>query len=97
MKVFNWDEDKNRLLKRERGVSFEQVVLCIEKGKLLDIIEHPNQEKYKGQWCYVVDLENYVFIVPYVESEESFFLKTIFPSRKYTRMYLHRRIKNESV
>jgi uncharacterized DUF497 family protein len=97
MKIFNWDEDKNRLLKHERGVSFEQVVFCIEKGKLLDIIEHPNQEKYKGQWCYVVDLENYVFIVPYVESEESIFLKTIFPSRKYTKMYLYRRIKNESI
>ena len=55
------------------------------------------QEQYKGQWCYVVDLENYVFIVPYVESEESIFLKTIFPSRKYTKRYLYRRIKNESV
>jgi len=97
MKIFNWDEDKNRWLKHERGVSFEQVVFCIEKGKLLDIIKHPNQKKYKGQWCYVVDLENYVFIVPYVEREESIFLKTIFPSRKYTKMYLHRRIKNESV
>ncbi len=97
MKIFNWDEDKNRLLKHERGVSFEQVVFCIEKGKLLDIIEHPNQEKYKEQRCYVVDIENYVFIVPYVESEQSIFLKTIFPSRKYTKMYLHRRIKNGSV
>ncbi len=67
-------------------------MVCIEKGKLLDIIEHPNQEKYKEQRCYVVDIENYVFIVPYVESEQSIFLKTIFPSRKYTKMYLHRRI-----
>ncbi len=97
MKIFNWDEDKNRLLKHERGVSFEQVVFSIEKRKLLDIIEHPNQENYKEQRCDVVDIENYVFIVPYVESEQSIFLKTIFPSRKYTKMYLHRRIKNGSV
>jgi hypothetical protein len=78
---------------RERGLSFEQVVLCIQSGKLLDIIEHPNQEKYKGQRCYVVDIENYVFIVPYIESESGIFLKTVFPSRKYTKMYLDREKK----
>ena len=90
MKIFSWNEDKNRWFKRERGLSFEQVVFCIESGKLLDIIKHPNQKKYKGQRCYVVDIENYVFIVPYIESENGIFLKTVFPSRKYTKMYLNR-------
>ena len=97
MKIFSWNEDKNKWIKHERGVSFEQVVFCIENGKLLDIIKHPNQKKYKGQGFYVVDIDNYVFIIPYVESENGFFLKTVFPSRKYTKMYLHRGIKNETV
>jgi len=89
MKTFSWDEDKNSWLKRERGVSFEEVIFCIENGKLLDVIRHPNQKKYSEQLFYVVDIDNYVFIVPYVESEEGIFLKTIFPSRKYTKIYLH--------
>ncbi len=88
MSTFNWDEDKNTWLKRERGVSFEEVIFCIENGNLLDVIRHPNQKKYSDQRFYVVDIGNYVFIVPYVESEESIFLKTIFPSRKYTKIYL---------
>ncbi len=88
MKTFNWDEHKNQWLKRKKGVSFEQVVFCIENGKLIDVIKHPNQEKYKGQKFYVIDIDNYAFIVPYVEEEQGIFLKTIFPSRKYTGIYL---------
>lgn len=88
MKTFNWDENKNRWLKRERGVSFEQVVVCIENGKLIDVIKHPNQKKYKGQKFYVIDIDHYAFIVPYVEEEQCIFLKTIFPSRKYAQIYL---------
>jgi len=90
MKTFNWDEGKNQWLKRERGVSFEQVVFCIEEGKLIDVIKHPNQAKYKEQKFYVIDIDNYAFIVPYVEEEQGIFLKTIFPSRKYTRIYLYK-------
>ena len=97
MKIFSWNEDKNKWIKHERGVSFEQVVFCIENGKLIDIIKHPNQKKYKGQRFYVVDIDNYVFIVPYVESENEIYLKTVFPSKKYTKIYLHRGIKNETV
>lgn len=97
MKTFNWNEDKNKWLQRERGISFEQVVFCIENEKLLDIIKHPNQEKYKGQCFYVVDIDNYALIVPYVESENAIFLKTIFPSRKYTKIYIRQETKNETV
>jgi uncharacterized DUF497 family protein len=97
MKIFNWDEEKNNWLKRERGVSFEQVVFCIEEGKLLDIVRHPNQERYKGQRLYIVDIDDYAFVVPYVESEGCIFLKTVFPSRKYTSMYLRKGGKNETV
>jgi len=88
MKPFEWDEDKNRWLKRERGVSFEQIVFSIANGNLLDVIRHPNQTKYCGQWVYVVEVENYVYLVPYVEERESIFLKTLFPSRKYTKRHL---------
>lgn len=88
MKTFDWDEDKNEWLKRERGVSFEDVVFSIDEGKLLGILQHPNQKRHKGQRLYIVEIENYAFVVPYVESEACIFFKTIFPSRKYTRMYL---------
>jgi uncharacterized DUF497 family protein len=91
MKPFEWDEDKNRWLKRERGVSFEQIVFSIANGNLLDVIRHPTQAKYCGQWVYVVEVENYVYLVPYVEDRESIFLKTLFPSRKYTKRHLRAR------
>ncbi|MDJ0818252.1 MAG: toxin [Desulfobacterales bacterium] len=88
MKPFDWDEEKNKWLKEEREVSFEQVVFSIENGKLLDIIKHPNRAKYKNQRIYVIEIEGYAYMVPYVEDDEIIFLKTIFPSRKYTKMYL---------
>ncbi|MBW2319176.1 MAG: DUF4258 domain-containing protein [Deltaproteobacteria bacterium] len=88
MRIFKWDEQKNDWLKRERGISFEQVVFCIEEGKLLDIVRHPNRKKYKGQRLYILDIDGYAFVVPYVESEECIFLQTVFPSRRFTGIYL---------
>ena len=88
MNIFRWDNDKNELLKQSRGVCFEQVVLLIEKGEVLDTIEHPNQDTYPGQKIAVVMIEAYAYIVPYVESHEEIFLKTIIPSRKATNKYL---------
>lgn len=88
MKSFVWDSDKNDRLKRERGVSFEEVVFHIERGDLLDILEHPNQEMYQGQKIFVVVIEDYVYLAPFVESDDEVFLKTVIPSRKATRHYL---------
>ena len=88
MKPFDWNEEKNKWLNKEREVSFEQVVFSIKNGKLLDIIRHPNRAKYKDQRIYVIEIEGYAYMVPYVEENEVIFLKTIFPSRKYTNMYL---------
>lgn len=88
MKLFGWDSDKNERLKRERGVSFEDVVFHIERGDLLDILEHPNQERYQGQRILVVLIEDYAYLVPFVESNDEVFLKTIIPSRKATKRYL---------
>jgi uncharacterized DUF497 family protein len=90
MKPFDWDEGKNNWLKREREVSFEQVVFSIENGKLLDVIRHPNRTKYQDQRIYVIEIEGYAYLVPYVEDDDVIFLKTIFPSRKYTRIYLRK-------
>jgi len=88
VKTFLWNEDKNALLKAGRQVSFEEIVLYIEMGFLLDILEHPNQEKYKGQKVFVVQVDDYAYLVPFIETEEEVFLKTIIPSRKATRKYL---------
>lgn len=94
MKIFNWDNDKNERLKVERSVSFEKVVFCIENEQLPDIIEHPDKKKYKGQKMYVVKIDDYAYIVPFVDKNSERFLKTVFPSRKYTKLYLERENKN---
>ena len=88
MQYFSWNEEKNELLKAERQVSFEDVVFYIEMGFLLDILEHPNQEKYKGQKIFVVQIDDYVYLIPFVEDDREIFLKTIVPSRKATKRYL---------
>ena len=88
MKYFDWNEEKNGKLKTERHISFEIIVSQIELGHLLDIIEHPNKEQYKNQNIFIVEYENYVYLVPFVESEDKIFLKTIIPSRKATKLYL---------
>jgi uncharacterized DUF497 family protein len=85
---FEWSTDKNRQLKEERGISFERVVSAIELGRLVAVVEHPNQERYPGQLIYVVDIDRYMYLVPFVRDEDGTrFLKTIIPSRKATRDY----------
>jgi uncharacterized DUF497 family protein len=88
MNIFKWDNEKNELLKNTRGICFEQVVLFMEKGEVLDTIEHPNQGKYPGQKIAVVVIDVYAYLVPYVEHNEEIFLKTIIPSRKAANKYL---------
>jgi len=87
-KRFSWSDTKNLKLKAERNISFEEIVFSIAHGQLLDIIEHPNQEKYAGQRMFIVRVHDYAWLVPFVETEEEIFLKTIFPSRKATKEYL---------
>ena len=89
MKPFRWSLDKCEALKAARGISFESIVVSVESGGLLDILAHPNQSKYPRQRVLVVACENYAYLVPFVEEEEHFFLKTIIPSRKATRDYLN--------
>lgn len=94
MKYFRWDSQKNEKLKQERNISFERVVFHIKQGDLLDVLEHPNQQKYPGQRIFVVQIEGYAYAVPFVEDERWVFLKTIFPSRKLTKKYLSKEKKD---
>ena len=91
MKAFAWDEEKNELLKLERRVSFEEVVYHINNGNLLAKLDHPNRARYAHQQVFIIDIDGYVYMVPFVEDEEKYFLKTIIPSRKLTREYLGER------
>jgi len=88
MKYFDWDESKNEELISERDVSFEEIIFAIFSGGLLQIIEHPNQQKYPGQEIFVVNIKEYIYLVPFVEDSKTVFLKTIIPSRKMTKHYL---------
>lgn len=88
MKYYDWNDEKNELLKRLRGVSFEQVVLAIASGDLIDRLRHPNPEKYPNQMVFLVKIEDYVYSVPFIEDDEKIFLKTIIPSRKATKKHL---------
>lgn len=88
MKQFDWNQDKNERLRSERGISFENIIYHMDHGGLLDAIEHPNKEQYPNQCIFVVNVEGYVFLVPFVETEDTIFLKTIIPSRKMTKLYL---------
>ncbi len=88
MKPFRWSPEKNESLRSERGISFESIVVSIEAGGLLDILAHPNQTKYPRQRVLVVSCDKYVYLIPFVEEEDYFFLKTVIPSRKATRDYL---------
>ncbi len=86
--MYNFSIQKNQILKRERGISFDEVIAAIENGGLLDIIDHPNPIKYPNQEMMVVEVNDYVYLIPFIEEgTDSFFLKTIIPSRKAKRIY----------
>ncbi len=88
MKVFRWDHEKNIKLKKERGISFEDILFYIREGNLLSTIRQPNPAKYENQFIFIVNINNYAYAVPFIETGDEIFLKTIFPSRKYTKKYL---------
>jgi hypothetical protein len=90
VKPFRWDPEKNERPKVARGVSYEEIVLAVEEGRLKDVLVHQNQKRYPGQLVLVVSYREYVYLVPSVEEDECYFLKTIIPSRKATRDYLNR-------
>ena len=89
MKPFRWSPEKNEQLQLDRGISFENMVVAMESGDLLDILAHPNLAKYLNQKMLVVASDGYAYLVPFVEEDDHFFLKTVIPSRKATRDYLN--------
>ena len=88
MRVFRWDNEKNEWLKKNRGVCFEEVVVLMERKDVLDIIEHPNQDKYPAQKIAIVKIDDYAYLVPYMQESEAINLKTIIPSRSATSKYV---------
>ena len=86
--IFDWNNEKNMMLKRDRNISFERIIVAIEQDGLLDILGHPNKEKYPNQLLLLVEIDRYVYVVLCVLENDFCFLKTIFPSRKYTSKYL---------
>ena len=84
MKYLNWNNEKNKILKHARGISFEEIAYLIESGQILGIEEHPGRSNQK---IYILEIEQYAFVVPFVEQGDEIFLKTAFPSRKYTKRY----------
>jgi uncharacterized DUF497 family protein len=88
MITYQWNTDKNKFLKENRGVTFEQIVMHVENGDVIDIIDHPNAIKYSHQRVLIIKINEYVYSVPFVEENKIRFLKTIIPSRKLTKLYL---------
>lgn len=94
---FDWNPEKNERLKKERHISFEQIIFHLSQGNIWKISDHPDQEKYPGQNIYFVIVEDYIYLVPYVIDQNYIFLKTIIPSRKATKMYKKgREVQNEN-
>ena len=96
MKAINWNSDKNMQLKAERGISFEEVLVAVSQGAILDVVEHPNKDKYPNQRILIVRIRDYAFLVPFVETNEEMFLKTIIPSRSATKRYFPEENKDEN-
>ena len=84
---FEWNNDKNLLLIQERNVCFEDIVTCIENDKLLDVIKNPSLDR-SDQFCMIVNISDYAYVVPFVKNGNVFFLKTIYKSRKQTKKYV---------
>jgi len=94
---YEYSAEKNSLLKEQRGISFEEVIYYINSGHLLDTIQHHNKDRYAGQQFYVIDIDGYVYLVPFVRESNKIFLKTIFPSRKHTKQYLEQMVKHRRI
>jgi hypothetical protein len=95
-KIYEYSDSKNQQLINERHISFEEIIAALDNGQLLDIVTQPNKNKYPNQKVYVVQINNYVYLVPFVEKDDqTVFLKTIFPSRKAKKQYMQNEVSNE--
>jgi hypothetical protein len=90
MKPFRWNRTKDEKLRATRGVSFVDVLASYYAGRILDDIVHPGADRYPGQRVMIVEIRDYAYLVPYMETDEAIYWKTIIPNRKMTRKYLRR-------
>ena len=95
MVAYDFNKEKNELVKREHGISFEEVIQALQKKKVLAKFAHPNKRKYPNQWIVIVEIKGYAVVVPHIERKESIFLKTAFYSRKYTNKFIKRKENHE--
>jgi len=86
--MFEWNIDKNELLKKTRNISFEDVLIAISQNKILDILEHHNKTKYPNQKILIIEFNDYAYLVPFIENKQTIFLKTIIPNKKATQNYI---------
>lgn len=94
--MFDWSDEKDAKLRSERGIGFQDVIFAIEQGDILAVANHPNAAKYPNQKIIYVRIEDYVYLVPYLEDGEALFLKTIIPSRKAIKQFLKGGTTNEN-
>lgn len=87
-KPFEWNREKNQILKTQRGIAFEDVVTAIEEQRVLNRINHPNPKKYPRQKILIIETDGYAYLIPYIEDKQKIFFKTIIPSKKATQHYL---------
>lgn len=85
-KVFDWENEKNKKLIKERKISFEAVVSLIESGNIVAIVAGKGKRTHQKQ--FVLEMNRYIYVVPFVEDDQKVFLKTIIPSRKLTKKFL---------
>jgi uncharacterized DUF497 family protein len=88
MLKYTWNEEKNTLLKKTRNISFEQIVQAIEDNQVITKLTHTNPSKYQNQKIFIININNYIYCVPYVKEKQTIFLKTIYANRKYKKKYL---------
>ena len=88
METIRWDERKNGWLRQHRGVCFEQAAVCLASERVLDVADHPNQDRYPGQQVAVIEIDGYAYLVPYEYTGGEIVLKTMIPSRKATQKYI---------
>ncbi len=88
MKYVAWDTRKNEWLIATRGIGFEEAVEAIFDGRTITILRHKNVKRHLNQRLFVINIDDYAYVVPFVEDEEKVFLKTIYPSRKHTKLYI---------
>ncbi|MFI5348894.1 MAG: toxin [Elusimicrobiota bacterium] len=87
-KLICWSEEKNALLTESRGVGFERAAVKIEQLDYIALVEHWNRRRYPHQWVFVLEIDGYAYYVPFVETDDKIFLKTMMPSRQAKRRYL---------